>query len=350
MRLHRSTWLRGACALAAVALGWSGGSVEAQFLAEQEAAMGMADTLNSQPVAPTGGFDPIGRAQAVADGTAPGDGDFVGQQPEFQPMPDMTIPGFDDFGQFGEMIETVVEQEVPRITVITGTRVFDSISGRLIDDAVRMQVPETERDKYYNDGTHGDMDPTDGIYTLVDEVDNVIGHANQRIKEQLIHALSAANNMSPLQFYGHTLMSNERHEMTSRDLAWKLVPNPDGPGLVLRQVPIEEPLVVPKYREKLAEKDSQIKDQWTDRFLMDFRIDRDDLRSEFYRMHIPRPPVPPAVRPPAGWQPFTGVSDQQTPGGMPGGGMGLGAGLPGVGYPGGGYPGGGAMPMGGGRY
>jgi hypothetical protein len=193
-----------------------------------------------------------------------------------------------------------------KITVIAGTRVFDVITGELIDDAIRKKIPESEKDKYFDDGTHGDMIAGDEIYTRIDgEKRDVIGASNQKVKEQLIQALRVADGYTPVEFYGFSLMSTDRTEPLPRNAAWKVVKDPKGIGYMLSEEPVSTPLSVPKFRDKLKEKDHIVKDDWSNRFLAEYRKKKDDLSSEFYSVYIPNPPQPPAVVPPVGWMPFS---------------------------------------------
>jgi hypothetical protein len=276
-------------------------SVHAQFLAEQMAVTEGMNTLNQGAVGGGGaGVEALNRAQGVAAGDP-----SAGAPPDLSapPAPGQPI----DFGALATGAAGNVpglDQLLPRITVISGTRVFDAITGELLDDAVERLVPENQKENYFDDGTNGDVEPNDGKYTRVSEDRGYISQSNQRIKEELIQALISANDMNPLQFYGYTLMSTERIDNASRERAWKLVPNPDGPGNMLEEVPIDRPLVVPNYRDKEREKDGRVKDDWADRFLQDYRRNKDSLTSEFYSIYIPTPPVPPGARPPSGWVPF----------------------------------------------
>ena len=184
---------------------------------EQEAVMGGMDTLNEASTGSAGGsFDPIGRAQGAA-GVEPTGGAISGS-------------GGSDFSQFGADLAGAAAGAAaaigPRITVVAGTRVFDAITGELLDDAVERQVPQSQRDQYYDDGTHGDLQADDGKYTRVGERRDRISHINQRIKEQLIKSLVYAADLNPLEFYGYTLMSTERYATEIQDSMWRMVPDP----------------------------------------------------------------------------------------------------------------------------
>lgn len=274
----------------ALAFGLNPAPVSAQTLGEFDTAMQMNDTLSGGPVGGSNvGNLALQRAQGLQGG-APG------QQGA----------GL-DFNAAGQAAQGAVDRVIPRITVIKGTRVFDAITGQLLDEPREMQVPSSEKELYYDDGTNGDLVAGDGEYSKVEVNDEYIGPGNQRVKEQLISALQSANQMDPLQFYGLNIMSTERREAAPRNRVWKLNPDPaGGPGLILEEQETEEPLRVPKYRERQQQKDYRVKEDWSYRFLQEYRLNKDSLTSEFYKMHIPMPPVPPNTRPPNEdlWIPF----------------------------------------------
>lgn len=196
----------------------------------------------------------------------------------------------------------------PTITVLTGTRVFDAVTGALLDDAIQKQVKKEEASKYYDDGTHGDPAANDGELAKVDENHHALGLANQRFKEQLVKALLVADDFTPLQYFGIPIASAERVSSTPRNRTWSIVPDPNGgPGFTFREVPITSPISIPNYREKQKEKDTNIKNNWAVRFLQEFRSDKDDMTSQFYTLYIPLPPQPPAMLPPmtSAWTPFS---------------------------------------------
>lgn len=268
------------------------------------------ETLAGSSTGSASGNVALGRARALQGGPGgssrgPGGGPGgPGGPGGASAMPGSTAPGPAAPGG----LPGNLQQLMPTITVISGTRVLDAVSGELLDDATERQVPESEKNAYYDDGTHGDAEPNDGKYTRVDESREFLSQTNHKIKQELIQALVSANSMTPLNFHGFRLMSTDRVETASRDRAWKLIPDPQGVGMMIKDVPIDKPLVVPKYREKQIEQDQKIKGDWADRFLQEFRQTKDSLTSEFYPLYIPTPPVPPATMPPAGWRPFAATT------------------------------------------
>lgn len=271
----------------------------AQGLAELTATTEGMNALNEQSPSTGAGYIALDRARALG-GEGQGEANAATPAPAQAPRPAARAAAADSFDAFGD------EEDVPKVTVITGTRVFDAITGELIDDAVMKDLPETERDNFFDDGTHGDLLAADGIYTSVDSRSDVINQSNQRVKEHLIMALISADDLNPLEFYGFNIMSIERNQTVDRQRAWKLVPDPAGVGYILDEVETGQPVSVPKYREWVTEKDRKVKNDWSYRFLQEYRLNKDSLESEFYALYIPLPPQTPSVEPPplGMWEPF----------------------------------------------
>ncbi len=277
-------------------------TARAQGLAEMNAVMSGMDTLNETAPPSMGGgagLNPVNRARETAGLPIPPG-----------PVEDGSMDASTSESGYTEDMDMSVgaEEVIPKIKVITGTRIFDAITGDLLDDAQIKEVPATDKESYFDDGTNGDVEANDDQYTKVDiNDDNYIGQSNQRVKERLVGALLAANQLNPLEFYGFNIMSTERHDSVSRNRAWRMVDDlGNGPGKVVIEMPIDEAQAVPKYRDKFQEKDQRVKDDWSNRFLQEYRTNKDDLTSEFYTLFIPLPPVPPSVRPPHSdhWIPY----------------------------------------------
>lgn len=271
-------------------------------LVEVGAATTIAGELNSGQVSSPAGMNALDRARNVSGNngapttnpspTTPGRPVATNQPPA------LNIP---------PALNAILPQG-PMITVLTGTRVFDAVTGALLDDALQKQVKKDDAGKYYDDGTHGDPVANDGELAKVDETHGALGLANQRFKEQLVKALLVADSYTPLQYFGIPIASAERTSSSPRNRTWSIVPDPNGgPGYTFREVPTTSPMTIPNYREKQMEKDNNIKSNWAVRFLQEFRSNKDDMTSPFYALYIPLPPQPPAMAPPATnmWTPFS---------------------------------------------
>ncbi len=200
----------------------------------------------------------------------------------------------------------------PRVKAIMGTRVFDNVTGELLDDAQLVYVDPAEIGNLglVDDGNKGDPVANDGQFANVETSREFIGQSNQRLKERLIQAIYSAEQLTPLEFFGFDLMTTERHNPAPRNRSWKLVADANGGhGLRLAEVASDKPLQVPKFREWEQERDKKIsgKDGWAMRFLDEYRKEKGSIESEFYPILIPQPPAMPGVAPPpvaTGWHPF----------------------------------------------
>lgn len=260
------------------------------------------NTLNSGGAGPGGaGNLALDRARNLNQGGMPGTPGTPGTPGGFGSI------NAEDFQSAAQEVVQFVKFLFP-LKVITGTRVRDAITGELLDDAREKFVRDEDRENYFDDGTHGDITADDGQYTRVDERSDVIGQSHQRVKEQLVKALSVAENYDPLEFYGFTIMSTDRLESEPRNRVWKMRADPDGrPGMVMVEEPTDTPVVVPKYRDWQHKKDIDvIRSGWMKDFLADFRKNPDNMASEFHPVYVPLPPPVPGIKPPveAAWAPF----------------------------------------------
>lgn len=167
---------------------------------------------------------------------------------------------------------------IPTTTVLTGTRVTDAVSGELIDDARFIDVPQNEVDgKYFDDGTNGDEQAGDLVFTKIDERGDVIGAESHQVLVRLLNALQSANQLSPLEFYRLNVLTTEA---------------------------ISE---IDNFRTKEAEKDKLLR-LWAVRFVREFKKNPDDLASPFYDLYVVSPPQKPSMKIPVpigDWKPPT---------------------------------------------
>lgn len=201
--------------------------------------------------------------------------------------------------------------QTPKVRALVGERVYDALTGELLDDARFVLIEESETSKYYDDGTNGDLTPEDGIYARVTIRNDAVGPENQRIKERLIQAIYEANRLDPVQFYGYSLMAQDHRVRPRRSKRWKVVRGgKNGAGLRLTETAADRPVQVANYWDESIKKDERIggEDGWAEKFLSDYRVDKSDLRSDFHSVYIPHPPTMPTIQPPGedNWSPFTG--------------------------------------------
>lgn len=200
--------------------------------------------------------------------------------------------------------------QTPKVRALVGERVYDALTGELLDDARFVMIEETETEEYYDDGTHGDLTPEDGVYARVTIRSDAVGPENQRIKERLIQAIYETNRLDPVEFYGYTVMAQDHRIRPRRSRQWKVVRGTSGAGLRLTELAVDRPVQISNYWDELVKKDERIggEDGWAENFLSDYRINKSDIRSDFHSVYIPHPPTMPTVPPPGDddWTPFTG--------------------------------------------
>jgi uncharacterized membrane protein YgcG len=161
------------------------------------------------------------------------------------------------------------------VTVIGGNRVRCAVCGALLEDVRKGQVPEIEaKTKYYDDGTHGDVEAGDGEYTNIVEIDHkYIGPECNAVKERLLSLLRYCEDTDSLHFFGLYATTTE---------------------------PISQ---ITKERYEEQERDAKLK-EWEERFLRMFRKNPDDPTSDFYPLYVPLPPEKPTVPIPPGFDPI----------------------------------------------
>lgn len=161
---------------------------------------------------------------------------------------------------------------VRMIRVVTGRRVHCAVCNRLLEDVRFEEVPETMRDEFYDDGTHGDEVANDGTYTNIEVVDNVIGPECVELEIKLINLLVSSEDKGPLGFF-------RLFALTDEDVS-----------LVPQRILVEEDL------------DTKLQ-SWASVFLRMFRKNKDDIYSEFYSLYVPPPPQKPKLPMPPGFNP-----------------------------------------------
>jgi hypothetical protein len=244
------------------------GSVgSAQMLMEQNAAMGGMDALSGQNVA--GGQVAMDRARAVAapNPGLPGlGGGRVGEEVEL---------GFEGGPVPGQPGGVPTPTPIPTIQVLDGRRVFDAVTGALIEDAVKTTVPITEQDRYFDDGVRDNGIPNDGIKGRVETIrDRVIGAETAAGMFKAINLVRNAESMSVLQFF-------------------RLRAGETDPSLSSGRLP--------DLIELERQKDDFLRD-WNNRFLAVYRVDRNNPRSDFFQTYVPEPPAIPQFPLPPGYQ------------------------------------------------
>lgn len=265
----------------------------AQTLAEQNAAMGGMDELTGgATVGPPATY--VNRAQNVAGGAPAGalpnpSGGFsappmaglpglpgvatptpLGGYPGLTSPGTMAAPGAAGPGQPMQAVAT----PLPTIKVLVGKRVTCSVCGALLEDAYQLDVLLTQQDNYQDDGIVDNGIPNDGIRGNVETIKNVyIGPECNTVKNQLVNLVRHAERLTPHEFYRYHVMS--------------LNPSDSRPDM-------------PNMLEKEQQRDESLRD-WNNKFLADYRVDKNDPKSEFYQLYVPDPPQVPRYPVPPGY-------------------------------------------------
>jgi hypothetical protein len=159
-----------------------------------------------------------------------------------------------------------------QVRVLTGSRVQCAISGEILEDIVYRDVPEWEKDNYYDDGSHGDAEAGDGTYTNITVRNDVMSPASHVVLQRLLTLMENIEGMEPMDFYRLNVVSSE---------------------------PLSS---LPKQIDEEQDRDMKL-NEWNDRFLRMFRVRENDPQSEFYPLYVPPPPAHPNVPLPPGFQP-----------------------------------------------
>ena len=230
-------------------------TTQSQTLVETSAAMAIQDNLTSQQVGPSPGY--VNRAQMAAEGMQPGVPQIPGIPPGMMPAQ----PGIPQ----GQPAQPKVE--IPKMTVIEGTRVYCRVCGKLLEEAVRKQIPATDENKsrYYDDGQNGsDLVANDGIFTNVEISRDYIGPECAEVRNKLVTLLNRVEKESAVDFFRMRALSND---------------------------PISS---LAKTYEKDAQRDEYLK-IWRNKFLSKYKKNPDDANSEFLPIYVPKPPEYPEL-------------------------------------------------------
>ncbi|MBN1901043.1 hypothetical protein JW926_06930 [Candidatus Sumerlaeota bacterium] len=174
-----------------------------------------------------------------------------------------------------------------QIRVLTGSRVQCAVSGEILEDIIYRDVPEWEKDNFYDDGTHGDTEAGDGTYTNITVRNDVMSPSSHLVLQRLLTLMENIEGMEPMDFYRLNVVTSE---------------------------PLSS---LPKQIDEEQDRDMKMS-EWNDRFLRMFRVRENDPLSEFYPLYVPPPPAHPNVPLPAGFQPVIKATPTPETGGMMG--------------------------------
>ncbi|GIX44794.1 MAG: hypothetical protein D6691_08055 [Candidatus Hydrogenedentota bacterium] len=302
-----------------------GGLNPTTYMGRAEAAVAAANArpelaMTGVPPNPAQGFAPpapVGLPEGVppdaALGMGPQPGAAPGQLPGTAPIPGLSRPvGPPTTIGAPAAPGAAVPTPQPMIKVLVGRRVYCAVCGTLLDDAYYIDVLATEKDKYLDDGIHDNGVAGDDIRGNVETVkDSYIGPECDTLKNQLIAAIRTAENLyrPPMSVVPNPAISLwEPSEDRRKRLETEAQRTADEASTmmffgyhVMGVNPRTSPPELPNILEKAKERDDILRD-WNNRFLANFRKDKDDPKSDYYQLYIPEPPAPPTYSFPPGYR------------------------------------------------
>jgi len=276
------------CGLTAAA-----GLGNAQYLAESEAAMNMNNSIQGQmPGAPPPMPGQLPGVPAPGAGFTPG------------AMGGNTMPGMDPMmmgdpamaGYAGQATQAMVTPApIETVDVLTGRRVYDAVSGGLLEDAVEIAVRPTdvtgEESRFLDDGLHDNGIAGDDIRGDVQTfTGQYIGQFSNLMKNYLIHAVRNAENIDPMVYYGYYVSKIDPPLEGMKRYGLPLPGEQD-------ELRVKEPLPdMPNVLDLENDRDELVR-QWNHEFLAEYRVTPEDPQSEYFPVFIPSPPLTPTNYP-----------------------------------------------------
>lgn len=327
-----------AFALVALVLGVSA-PVRAQFAADYAAAGAGFDTLNSASTGPSN-FNAINQAQNTVNnvnagqfgGNPFGDPSMGGGNPFGDPgaggfaaqggSPFGAAPGgpfgASPFGQPGSPFgqpggQPQFNLKPPTLRAWGGERIVDHVTKQVLQDARELQILSTATGSYFDDGQTGnDAVAGDNIYTNITINDNYLSPEAHVIKSKLIRTLMFVSP-PPSDEVGERNIDQQvtqdlqgvnaqkdpelrRYIMAPRkSMTMESYSNLTPMEFAQVRIATTEPLnPLPKITDLERDQDEKLRD-WATRFLRDFRVNPDDISSEFYPTFVPPPPRAPNI-------------------------------------------------------
>lgn len=179
-----------------------------------------------------------------------------------------------------------VTQEVPELFWVRGGQlVYCAHCGQLLKDTVAyMQVSAAQARDYYDDGTHGDVFPNDGVPTnIVEERNTYIGPYSYHSKMTYQEYIKRAREMGAREFYQVDAGTYKIHE----DRTYRIPPDSSGVDFSAVE-PLDEsefPSAAPAQLTSMPEVDARLREFLNefegivDDIFKDFLPHRDDIRN-----------------------------------------------------------------------
>lgn len=325
------------------------------FLADPQS----MDTLSGAPVggATSSNFNPINRAQNVTNQVnqqnqqnpfappagaaganpfgAPGQqqaNPFGGPNAQFQQQPGAVDPfgqqPNDPFAQPQGNFQVPIEP--PTLTAWAGIRIQDRNTGEVLQDAREISILATSTSNYFDDGRGGnDFRANDNIFTNIEVLDqSFISPESHVVKTKLIDTLRFVSPPASRELeenrleeglaadlQGLSIRSNsdirryiiQPRETRSLEFFSNLTPMQFAQVRVATTEPLSP---LPQIIDLEREQDRKLED-WAMRFLRDYRIDPDQMDSEFFPTFLPPPPRAPNIPLPAAFTPNVQEEDEE---------------------------------------
>ena len=161
-----------------------------------------------------------------------------------------------------------------KIKVLTGERVSDRITGKVLDDIYYKDVNREELEETVpvprDDGFWPDLLADDGIYSNFKETNKFLSPETVELKKAVIQLIIGAEKSSLHEFYLIPVFAKSEYSFVPSEILF-------------------------------AEAKDQKLLEWIDKYLFKFRITKEDLASAHYPMYVPRPPSFPKADPPVGF-------------------------------------------------
>lgn len=264
-----------------------------QYMAESMAALDMNNQIQGQmPGAMPGAVPGVGNPGAGFAGAPMGGNTMPGQMPGYDPAM-MGMPGEMGMGMQGQMQPAIqLPDPIATADVLTGRRVFDAVSGALLEDAVRITVRAEDVDAYRttDDGSADNGLVGDGIVGNVQTSRNeYIGYFSNTVKNKLIHAVHNAEQIDPMVYYGHHIAKINPTPVEGLKRYGLPLPEDnsmDGAGNIRVQRDFANIIDLERNRDALVQ-------DWNNRFLARYRVDPNDPHSPYFAVFVPSPPLTP---------------------------------------------------------
>lgn len=275
---------------------FSGAGYTQGYYGESMAALDMSDTLNNQMGGPGMGGPPpvpgqVGGVGNPAAGFAPGQ------------MGGNTAPGMDAgvmdptmMGMQGQAggYTAAAPTPIPTEEVLTGRRVYDAVSGGLLEDAIEISVRQSDADVYADDGVNDNGIAGDGIRGNVNTSrDEFIGAFSNIMKKYLIHAVNNAEQIDPLIYYGYYVAKIDPRPVEGlKRYGLPLPGEEDELDTAIVHVEPDFPSIIDLEHDR-----DELVRRWNYEFLAEYRVEPNDPQSEYFPVFVPSPPLTPANYP-----------------------------------------------------